>query len=139
MRVAMLIVHFLGLAMGIGTSFAFFFLGMTGKKMEKEERKKFALNSFALSTMGHIGLTMLILSGLYLITPFWASLASRPLLIAKLILVLTLIVSVSFATVYAQRAKKGDTLTNLKKIAALGKLSLLSGMAIVVLAVLIFK
>jgi uncharacterized membrane protein len=107
--------------------------------MEKEERVKFALNSFALSRMGHIGLTMLIISGLYLITPFWASLASRPLLIAKLILVLTLIVSVSFATVYAQRAKKGDTLTNLKKIAALGKLSLLSGMAIVVLAVLIFK
>ena len=135
----MLIVHFLGLAMGIGTSFGFFFLGIAGKKMEKEERKKFALNSFALSTMGHIGLTMLILSGLYLITPFWASLASRPLLIAKLILVLTLTVSVSFATVYAQRAKKGDTLINLKKIAALGKVSLLSGMAIVVLAVLIFK
>jgi len=139
MRTAMLIVHFLGLAMGIGTSFGFFFLGIAGKKMEKEERKKFALNSFALSTMGHIGLTMLILSGLYLITPFWASLASRPLLIAKLILVLTLTVSVSFATVYAQRAKKGDTLINLKKIAALGKVSLLSGMAIVVLAVLIFK
>ncbi|TFH25231.1 MAG: hypothetical protein E4H10_09600 [Bacteroidia bacterium] len=139
MRTAMLIVHFLGLAMGIGTSFAFFFLGIAGKKMEKEDRLKFALNSFALSRMGHIGLSMLIISGLYLITPFWASLASRPLLIAKLILVLTLIVTVSFATVYAQRAKKGDTLTNLKKIAALGKVSLLSGLAIVVLAVLIFK
>ena len=135
----MLIIHFLGLAMGVGTSFAFFFLGIAGKKMEKEDRMKFALNSFALIRMGHIGLTMLIISGLYLITPFWASLASRPLLIAKLILVLTLIVSVSFATVYAQRAKKGDTLTNLKKIAALGKVSLLSGITIVGLAVLIFK
>jgi len=139
MRTAMLIVHFLGLAMGIGTSFAFFFLGRAGKKMENEERLKFALNSFALIRMGHIGLTMLIISGLYLITPFWASLASRPLLIAKLILVLALIVSVSFATAYAQRAKKGDTLTNLKKIAALGKVSLLSGITIVGLAVLIFK
>jgi len=139
MRTAMLIVHFLGLAMGIGTSFAFFFLGRAGSKMEKEERMKFALNSFALSRMGHIGLTMLIISGLYLITPFWASLASRPLLIAKLILVLALIVSVSFATIYAQRAKKGDTITNLKKIAALGKVSLLAGITIVVLAVLIFK
>ena len=139
MRVAMLIVHFLGLAMGVGTSFAFFFLERAGKKMEKEDRMKFALNSFALIRIGHIGLTMLIISGLYLITPFWASLASRPLLIAKLILVLTLTVSVSFATVYAHWAKKGDTLTNLKKIAALGKVSLLSGITIVVLAVLIFK
>lgn len=37
MREAMLIVHFLGLAMGLGTSFAFMFLGMVSDKMEKEE------------------------------------------------------------------------------------------------------
>ena len=138
MRAAMLIVHFLGLAMGIGTSFGFMFLGIAGKKMEKEERKKFALNSFALSRMGHIGLAMLVISGLYQMTPFWGSLASRPLLIAKLVLVLTLIVTVSFATVYAQRAKKGNTESNLKKIAILGKVAVFSGTAIVVLAVLIF-
>lgn len=139
MRTAMLIVHFLGLAMGVGTSIGFMFLGIAGSKMEKEERMKFALNSFALSRMGHIGLTMLILSGFYLITPFWGKLSSMPLLIAKLALVLTLTVLVSFATVYSNRAKKGDTLANLKKIAALGKASLLTGITIVVLAVLIFK
>ena len=138
MRTAMLIIHFLGLAMGIGTSFAFLFLGIAGSKMEIEERKKFALNLFALSTMGHIGLVMLILSGLYLITPFWGSLVSMPLLIAKLILVLTLTVSVTLASVYRKRAKKGDATSNLKKIAGLGKVTLLSGMTIVVMAVLIF-
>jgi uncharacterized membrane protein len=134
----MLIVHFLGLAMGVGTSFGFMFLGIAGSKMEKEEGKKFALNSFAMTTMGHIGLVMLIVSGLYLITPFWGSLASMPLLIAKLALVLTLTMAVSFATVYSKRAKKGDTESNLKKVAALGRVTLLSGIAIVVLAVLIF-
>jgi uncharacterized membrane protein len=138
MRTAMLIIHFLGLAMGVGTSFGSMFLGIAGKKMEKEERKKFALNSFALSTMGHIGLSMLIISGLYLITPFWGSLASMPLLIAKLVLVLVLTVAVSLATVYTQRAKKGDTEANLKKLASLGRVNLISGIAIVVLAVLIF-
>ena len=138
MRTAMLIVHFLGLAMGVGTSFGFMFLGIAGSKMEKEEGKKFALNSFAMSTMGHIGLVMLIVSGLYLITPFWGSLASMPLLIAKLALVLTLTVAVSFATVYSKRAKKGDTESNLKKVAALGRVTLISGITIVVLAVLIF-
>ena len=139
MRTAMLIVHFLGLAMGLGTSFGLMFLGMAGSKMEKEERKKFALNSFVLSRMGHIGLAMLILSGLYLMTPFWASLSARPMLIAKLALVLTLTLAVSFAAVYANRAKKGDTMANLRKIAILGKVSVLSGIAIVVLAVLIFR
>ena len=88
--------------------------------------------------MGHIGLTMLIVSGLYLITPFWASLAAMPMLIAKLILVLTLTVSVILATLYSRRAKRGDTEANLKKIAVLGKVSVLSGFAIVILAVLIF-
>jgi uncharacterized membrane protein len=138
MRTAMLIVHLLGLAMGLGSSFGFIFLGIAGSKMEKEEGKKFALNSFALGTMGHIGLTMSIISGLYLITPFWGALASMPLLIAKLVLVLTLTVTVIFLAVYSKRAKKGDTDANLKKIAVLGKVSVLSGFAIVVLAVLIF-
>jgi hypothetical protein len=52
------------------------------------------LNTFALSTKGHIGITMLIISGLYLMTPFWKTLNARPLLITKLILVLVLTVSI---------------------------------------------
>lgn len=139
MRVAMLIVHFLGLAMGLGSSFAFMFLGIAGSKMEKEEGKKFALNTFAMGIMGHIGITMLIISGLYLMTPFWGSLTSLPLLMAKLFLVLVLTITVILISIYTRRAKKGDTEANLKKIANLGKVSLLSGILIVLLAVLIFR
>jgi len=138
MRTAMLIVHLLGLTMGVGTSIGFVFLGIAGSKLEKEERKKFAMNASAMSTMGHIGLTMLIISGLYLITPFWGALAAMPLLIAKLALVLTLTVAVILASVYSNRAKKGDTENNLKKVALLGRVTLLCGITIVVLAVLIF-
>lgn len=135
----MLIAHFLGLAMGLGTSFAFFFLGMARSKMEKEEGKKFALNALAMSRMGHIGLALLILSGGYLMTPYWVLLGSRPLLIAKLLLVLGLVFTVSLQSVYAKRAKKGGSKANLKKIATLGRISLLSTIAIVILAVLIFR
>ena len=139
MREVMLITHFLGLAMGLGTSFAFFFLGIARSKMEKEEGQKFALNTLALSRMGHIGLTLLILSGGYLMTPHWEVLGSRPLLIAKLFLVLVLVFTVSLLTVYGKRAKKGDTEANLRKIALLGKVSLLTTIVIVTLAVLIFR
>lgn len=139
MRTAMLIVHFLGLAMGLGSSFAFVFLGIARSKMEKEEGKKFALNTFAMSSMGHIGITLLIVSGLYLITPFWGALASMPMLVAKLALVVILTVVITMLSVYANRAKKGDTEANLKKIENLGRVSLLTGMVIVVLAVLIFR
>ena len=138
MRDAMLIVHFLGLAMGLGTSFAFLFLGIARSKMEKEEARKFAGNTSVLSTMGHIGLSMLIISGLYLMTPFWSTLSARSLLSAKLVLVLVLTISVILATVYSKRARKGNTESNLKKVALLGKVALLSAIGIVLLAVLNF-
>ena len=128
MRDGMLIVHFLGLAMGLGTSFAIFFLGIAKSKMD----------SSILSTMGHIGLSMLIISGLYLITPFWGALSVMPMLIAKLLLVLVLTIAVILAAVYSKRAKKGDTESNLKKLVFTGRVALLSGILIVILAVLIF-
>ena len=135
----MLIIHFLGLAMGLGTSFAFMFLGIAGSKMDKEEGTKFALKTFALGTMGHIGLVMLIISGLYLMTPYWNALSSMPMLLAKLLLVLVLTIAVIVANVYTRRAKGGETEANLKKIASVGKITLLSGIGIVLLAVLIFR
>ncbi len=138
MREAMLFVHLLGLVMGLGTSFAFMFLGIARSKMEKEEGKKFALNTFVLGTMGHIGITMLIISGLYLMTPFWMTLNARPLLIIKLILVLVLTICIILLSIYSRRAKKGNTESNLKKVATLGKVSLLSGIVIVLLAVFTF-
>jgi hypothetical protein len=138
MREFMLILHFLGLAMGIGTSFAFMFLGIAGSKLGKEERLKFALNTFSLARMGHIGLTLLILSGGYLMTPYWRVLMSKPLLMAKLILVLTLVLCIILLNMATGRAKKGD-LSGMKKIAGLGRLALLTGLSIVVLAVLVFR
>jgi hypothetical protein len=138
MRELMLILHFVGLAMGIGTSFAFFFLGISGSKLGQDERVKFALNTFALSRMGHIGLTLLILSGGYLMTPYWAVLGSQPLLVAKLILVVTLVLCIVLLSLATSRVKKGD-MSGFKKIAGLGRLALLIGLSIVVLAVLVFR
>ncbi|MCB0639038.1 MAG: hypothetical protein KDC54_20555, partial [Lewinella sp.] len=64
MREAALIIHFIGLAMGLGTSFAFMFLGIASSKMEKNDGINFMLKAMSISRMGHIGLTLLILSGL---------------------------------------------------------------------------
>ena len=138
MREAMLIVHFLGLAMGIGTSIGFTFLGIAASRMEQEEAKKFTINSFALSTMGHIGITLLILSGGYLMTPYWASLTSMPLMMAKLGLVLLLILFIVLASVASRKAKHGDD-SQLKKLPGIGQLTLLTSIAIVILAVLVFR
>jgi len=138
MRDVMLIVHFIGLAMGIGTSFAFMFLGIASAKMEKSEALKFSINSLALSRMGHIGLALLIISGGYLMTPYWSVLSTMTLLMAKLGLVLVLILLIGIITMNANKAKKGDAETYLKKIEPLGKISLLVGLTIIVLAVYVF-
>lgn len=135
----MLIVHFLGLATGLGTCFAFMFLGIAGSKMEKEAGKKFTLDTSSLIRMGHIGLGLSIISGLYLMTPFWKSLADRPLLIAKLAFVVVLTISISLISVYARRAKSGDTDANLRKFANQVKLAFITGLLIVTLAVLVFR
>ena len=138
MREVMLIVHLLGLAMGVGTSFAFLFLGIRGAKLEGEEAPKYAVNNLYLGTMGHIGLSMLIISGGYLMTPYWVLLPTRPLLIAKLTLVLILTIFIILVGLAGRKAKKGD-LTQLKKIKKLGPVTLLISISIVILAVMVFR
>jgi len=138
MREAMLILHFIGLAMGIGTSIGFMFLGIAGSKLEKEEAKKFAINSFSLSTMGHIGITLLIITGGYLMTPYWAALTSMPLMMVKLGLVILLLLFIILQSRAAGKVKKGDE-SQMKIIRSVGKLSVLTSIAIVVMAVLQFR
>ena len=138
MRDIMLIIHFTGLVMGLGTSFGFMFLGIASSKMEKEESLKFPLRSMALSRMGYIGLVLLIISGLTLMTPYWRMLPSSPLLIAKLTLVLVLATLVGIIGSLGRKASEGDAEAQFKKIEPLGKITLLIGLTIIILAVSIF-
>lgn len=138
MREAMLILHFIGLTMGLGTSFAHAFLASITAKMSAEEATKFRMHSLVLSRMGHIGITLLIISGFYLITPYWKTLSSTPLLMLKLVLVAILVVLIALIGVYTRKAKTGDAENQLKKMAQFGKLTLLIGLTIVILAVYIF-
>ena len=134
----MLILHFIGLTMGLGTSFAHAFLGAVTSKMSADESAKFRMNSLVLSRMGHIGIGLLIISGLYLITPYWSILPSSPLLILKLILVLLLVILITLISLSTKRARKGDLKTELNKMEKFGKLTLIIGLTIVTLAVYIF-
>jgi uncharacterized membrane protein len=138
MREAMLILHFIGLTMGMGTGFAHAFLGAATTKMSNEEATKFRLNTLVLGKMGHIGIALLLISGFYLITPYWKVLTSTPLLIVKLSLVLVLIVLIAMITIAGKKAMNGDAEKQFKKMKTLGKLTLLISLAIVIVAVNIF-
>ncbi|MBK7407164.1 MAG: hypothetical protein IPL49_19175 [Saprospirales bacterium] len=133
-----LIIHFIGLAMGLGTSLAFMFLGIAASKMEKKEALKFQSNTLALSRMGQIGLVLLTISGLYLMAPYWGALPSNPLMIAKLALAIVLILLIMRITAAGNKSQSGDAENQLKKTTRMGKLALLTALSIVVVAVFVF-
>lgn len=138
MRELMLIIHFIGLAMALGAGFANLFLGSVAAKLEPPERGSFMSKTMILSRMGQTGLGLLLLSGFYLITPYWKVLGEMPLLIAKLSLVAILLILVSTIVFMVRKAKKQNNLAVLAKLKPLGILNFLIGITIVVLAVLVF-
>jgi uncharacterized membrane protein len=56
--------HFIGLALGVGTSFAMLRLGASTRDLPPDERGKFMLRAGALSKNGSYGLALLLLTGL---------------------------------------------------------------------------
>lgn len=138
MRDLMLIIHFIGLAMAVGTGFANLFLGIAASKLDPAERGSFMSRSMILGRMGQIGLGLLILSGFYLITPYWKVLGMMPLLITKLSLVGLLIISVILILFIVRKSKKQNNPALLSKIKPLGMFNFFIGIAIVIIAVLIF-
>ena len=62
-----LFLHFIGLALGLGTGFATATLGAGTRDMSPEERTKFMLRASVLRKNGSYGLLLLILSGLAMV------------------------------------------------------------------------
>lgn len=63
---SILFLHFIGLALALGTSFAMLTLGKAGQELAPDERSKFMQRCAALRKNGSYGLALLILSGLAL-------------------------------------------------------------------------
>ena len=133
----MLILHFLGLAMGLGTSFAMLFLGIASAQMEPGKGREFMLNATHIGRMGQVGLVLLLISGGYLMTPYWSTLGDNPLLITKLVLYVVLAGLVGMITSLTRKARGGN-LAVMPKAVLMGRLAMLIGVTIVILAVSIF-
>ena len=138
MRDTMLILHFLGLVMGLGTSFAHAFLGGTISKLQSDEARKFRIQINALGTMGSIGTLLLLVSGIYLILPFWPVLFTLPLLLLKLFFFVILLLLLFLMRISAKQDLKNNNNRNLKRTEIMGKLTLIVGIIIVIIAVNIF-
>lgn len=138
MREVMLILHMIGIVMGMGTGFAHAFLGKSMAKMKLDEAMKLSLQTLALTKMGNIGIVLAVFSGFYLIIPYWSSLTENPLLILKLILVITLAILITMINLFSIKAMKGESEVYLKKIEILGKITMMLDLSIIILAVSVF-
>jgi len=139
MREVMLIFHFIGLAMGVGAPFVLFFIERTGAKLGQPEQDRFVLNGYRTVVVGHIGITLSLISGGYLMTPYWKVLPDQPLLIAKLALFLFFAAALSMISVLSRKAMESGDRKQLKKTITWGRITMLTGLVIIVLAVLVFR
>jgi len=138
----LLVLHFLGLALGVGTSFALLTLGLSAGDMSPEERGKFMLRASALSKNGSIGLTLLILSGLGFLAVRGFGEVMRwggPAFHTKLLLVVILAGLVGYSQVLIKKAKQAGGGPHLAKLAKVGRIALAVSVLIVVLAVVAFQ
>lgn len=139
MRENFLILHFIGLAMGVGASFASVFLSMSLKQYDKEKQVDIAKAFMNLIYLSKSGLLLLIISGLFLMQPYWALMKTMPLLHVKFTLVFLLLINVILMTFFFKRVKKDNDLSYLPKLKWMGRASALLSLIIIFCATMVFK
>jgi uncharacterized membrane protein len=140
MHKALLITHFLGLALGLGTGFSMLTLGLATSDMPPAERAAFMRRAMALGRNGSIGLLLLLVSGVALVMTQGVAAVMAwggGMFHVKLTLVVILMGVFGYMQVLIRKARGGDTAAAARLPLASRTILLLS-IAIVVVAVLAF-
>jgi len=135
------ILHFIGLALGIGTGFATLALGLAARDLQPAERVKFLLRASAVGKNGGLGMGLLLATGIGMtIMGNTVDTFARGggAFHAKLALVAILAGLLGYVQVLAKRARQaqgGPAMDTIPKVSAA---MLVTGVGIVILAVLAF-
>ncbi len=138
MRNPMLIIHLLSVATFVGAAFSAFVLSKVANKLETSDKLKVNSVLLTLNYFGKTGLILLIITGGYLMTPYWSALGVMPLFTAKLAFVVLLLIVLVLLSIKAKKAKKEPSDSSFATVRKLNTLNLLLGVAVIVLAVLVF-
>jgi len=139
MREVMLIIHFVGMILAIGPVSVFLLSRMATSKMEEKQSAVFLQGLFRLNTIGHIGITLALISGGYLMTPYWGQLGSMPRLIAKLSIFVVLLFTLSMISVTSRKLRNHEPGSSVRKTMNWTRISFIAGLIIVILAAIVFK
>jgi len=139
----LLVLHFLGLSLGVGTGFAMLRLGIASAKLDPAERRSFMLRTMSVSKNGSIGFLLLVLTGLgmlFMRGPASVFAAGGPAFHAKLTLVVIMAGVLGYTQMLQKRARSESG--GAKAMATLPKAGaalLLLGVGIVIAAVIAFQ
>jgi uncharacterized membrane protein len=133
-----LILHFLGLAMGFSVSIGNIVVVNLMAKAAPGERAVLARFPPAISKVGHAGLGLLWATGLTMLYTRWNGLAGMPWQFhVKLTAVILLTLTVAYLTRLEKQVRRGDTAAA-ARIQTFGKVASASALVAVIFAVLTF-
>jgi uncharacterized membrane protein len=133
--------HFFGLALGVGASLATFSISLGVKDIEPAELGKFMTRISVLRKNGSYGLLLLIASGIgFIVERGWEAIAFRGggFFHAKLTLVVVMAGLLGYSQVLAKKAREQQGGPIMGKLVLVGRVMLGLGLAVIVLAVLAF-
>jgi uncharacterized membrane protein len=138
MYMALLFLHFVGLAMGVGTGFAILRIGFANRHLPPPEKGQLFQKISALRLNGYTGFTVLIVTGVAMLgmRPGMFA-AAGPLFRVKLALVVLMLLNMGVMHVVMFKAKRagGPPPAILPR---LGNLNFAMGIITVLVAVLVF-
>lgn len=141
-RQFLLILHFLGLAMGFSVSFANMVIGAVAAKSAASDKAVLMRIPPAMTRVGDVGLVLLILSGLLMMFNYYGGFDAFSLLgwpfHVKITLVVVLLGLIGFIHSLMRKAQSGDAAAG-ALIPKVGRVAFLTAITIVVMAVLAFN
>jgi hypothetical protein len=134
----LVVVHFVGLAMGLGSGFAQMIMAGLMAKASPADKAVLARFPPAMGKVGVIGLALLWLSGLSIIQTRYGSFSILPrTFIYKLTAVVLLTLAVATIQVLQRRAQKGD-MAAMARMQMLGRLTGPLALIAIIFAVITF-
>ncbi|HUL71686.1 MAG TPA: hypothetical protein VLT86_01210 [Vicinamibacterales bacterium] len=134
----LLILHFVGLAMGLAVPFSNMVLQGVAAKAAPPEQAVLARFPPAMSRVGDIGLSLLLVTGLTMVFTKYGGFAIMPWQFhVKMAAVVLLVALVGYIHVLMGKARKGDAAAA-ARIPVIGRLTFLLALAAVIFAVLAF-
>lgn len=135
----MLILHFLGLALSLGSMITFLVMRRNCSKVNNSEADYLLLSTRSVLRLSHIGLGIMFITGGALMTPYWSTLAHMPLLHIKFTIFILWYATIIALSIYTKKVRNSDMKLCNPRIGFLSFVSVLFGILAISMAVLQFN